>query len=55
MYWYRAFVALGRSSLVATTIKQETMMPQHLLAEEKHSRWKGQKVYLPTVAANGCL
>ena len=55
MYWYRAFVALGRSSLVGTTIKQETMMPQHLLADEKHSQWKGQKVYLPTVAANGCL
>ncbi len=55
MYWYRAFLALGRYSLVGTTVKQKTMMPKHLLADEKHSRWKGQKVYFPTVAANGCL
>ncbi|MGK7894132.1 MAG: hypothetical protein AB4372_11035 [Xenococcus sp. (in: cyanobacteria)] len=55
MYWYRAFLTLGRYSLVGTIIKQGTMMPQHLLADEKHSRWKGQRVYLPTVAANDCL
>ena len=55
MYWYRAFLALGRCSIVGTTIKQKGIMPQHLLADEKHSRWKGQKVYLPTVVANGCF
>jgi hypothetical protein len=55
MYWYRALLALGRFSVVGTTVKQKTMMPKHLLADEKHSRWKGQKVYLPSVAANGCL
>ena len=43
MYWYRAFLTLGRYSLVGTIIKQGTMMPQHLLADEKHSRWKRQE------------
>ena len=30
MYWYRAFLAMGRFSLVGTTIKNKEQMPLHL-------------------------
>lgn len=55
MYWYRAFLALGRFSVVGTTVKEVEEMPEHLAADEKHSRWRGERVYLPTVAAKGCI
>ncbi len=55
MYWYRAYLSLGRFSVVGTTVKEKGQMPAHLVADEKHSRWRGQTVYLPTVAANECI
>lgn len=55
MYWYRAYLSLGRFSVVGTTVKEKGQMPLHLVADEKHSRWRGQTVYLPTVAANECI
>ncbi len=55
MYWYRAYVSLGRFSVVGTTVKETSEMPIHLVADEKHSRWQGQRVYLPTVAAKECI
>ncbi len=38
MYWYRAYVSLGRPSLVGTTIKAADQLPAHVLADEKDSR-----------------
>lgn len=55
MYWYRAYVSLGRCSLVGTTIKKPHRLPAHLLADEKHSRWKGNKAYIPTTVAQECI
>jgi hypothetical protein len=55
MYWYRAYVSLGRPSLVGTTIKDVERLPEHVLADEKHTRLKGQKVYVATTVAQGCL
>ena len=55
MYWYRAYVALGRSSLVGTTIKDPDQRPAHVLADEKHTRHQGNKVYLPTTVAQECI
>ncbi len=51
MYWYRIFISLGRASIVGTTIKKPQKLPQHLLADEKHT-WLGKnRVYLPTTVA----
>jgi hypothetical protein len=55
MFWYRAEVALGRPSLVGTTIKCPEKLPEHLLAEEKHTWLEGHKRYLSTTVAGGCL
>jgi hypothetical protein len=55
MYWYRAYVSLGRPSLVGTTIKTPDCLPEHVLADEKHTRLRGQKVYVATTVANECF
>ena len=35
MFWYRAWLRLGRPNLVGSTVKQEENMPEHLLADEQ--------------------
>ncbi len=55
MYWYRAYTSLGRCSLVGTTVKTSEQLPEHVLADEKHTRWRGQRVYVPTTVAQGCI
>ena len=55
MYWYRIYLSLGRASIVGTTIKDPQKLPQHLVADEKHT-WLGKKrVYVPTTVAQGCF
>lgn len=54
-YWYRAYQGLGRFSLVGTTVRDPDSIPVHLLADEKHSRWWGNQVYIPTTVAEGCI
>lgn len=55
MYWYRAWCAFGRPSIVGTTVKESETLPAHLVVDEKHTWRDGQKVYIATVAAGGCL
>ena len=55
MYWYRAYVSMGRFSLVGTTIKDPDRLPAHVLADEKHTRHQGNKVYIPTTVAQECI
>ncbi len=55
MYWYRATAALGRFSIVGTTVKDPDQMPEHLVADEKHTWLKKKRVYLPTTAAKDCI
>jgi len=55
MFYYRAWTALGRVSLVGTTVKDPAKLPAHLVADEKHTWRKGNKVFIPTTAAAGCL
>jgi hypothetical protein len=55
MCWYRAEVALGRPSLVGTPSKCPEKLPEHLLADEKHTGLEGHKRYLSTTVAGGCL
>jgi len=55
MHWYRMECALGRFSIVGTTVQHPALLPPHVLADEKHSWCKGEKVYCATTVANGCI
>jgi len=55
MFWYRLEASLGRYSLLGTTIKSAERLPQHLSADEKHTRLLGDKTYIATTAGNGCI
>ena len=45
-YWYRLEHRLGRNSLVGATVKDPARLPGDLLADEKHTRFNGQKAYV---------
>jgi len=53
MFWFRQECALGRNSLVGTTIRKAAV-PEHLLADEHHQTRDGEKVYLATTVGAGC-
>ena len=55
MYWYRLEQGLGRFSLVGTTVKTPERLPKDLVADEKHSWLKGERVYIATTAAQDCI
>jgi len=55
MFWYRIEQTLGRNSIVGTTIKDPNLLPQHLAADEKHSRLKGEKIYVATTVGDQCI
>ena len=55
MYWYRAYVSLGRASVVGTTLKAAERLPAHVIADEKHTRCRGQRVFIPTTVADNCI
>ncbi|MGB5709539.1 MAG: hypothetical protein WBM44_01325 [Waterburya sp.] len=55
MYWYRIYLSLGRASIGGTTIKDPQKLPQHLVADEKHTWLEGNRVDLPTTVAKGCF
>ncbi len=55
MYWYRLQQGLGRLSVVGTTVKAPERLPQDLVADEKHSRLDGQKIYIATTAGAECI
>ncbi|MCP4485897.1 MAG: hypothetical protein GY820_01005, partial [Gammaproteobacteria bacterium] len=38
MFWQRAYVSVGRDSVVGTTIKAPDLLPENIVADEKHSR-----------------
>ena len=47
--------SLGKNSIVGTTIKDPELIPEHLAADEKHSRLKGEKVYVATTVGEQCI
>lgn len=55
MYWYRLEQSLGRFSIVGTTVKNPERLPEHLVADEKHSWLQGERVYIATTAATDCI
>lgn len=54
-FWYRVGESLGRNSIVGTTVKNTEILPEHLLADEKHAKAHGLKWYISTTVAKGCV
>jgi len=44
MYWYRAELALGRPTIVGSTVKQPEQLPAPVLADAKHPWALGHEV-----------
>jgi hypothetical protein len=55
MYWQRQIERLGRYDVVGTTIQTPDCIPDHLLADEKHTRWQGLKAYIAMTVGGGCV
>ncbi len=55
MKWFRMSQNIGRNSIVSTTIKYATDLPQHVIADEKHTWIMGEKAYIATTCANNCI
>jgi hypothetical protein len=55
MFWYRAWLSLGRPNLVGTTVKQARGMPQDVVADEKITWLGGEEVVVPTTVGGGCV
>jgi hypothetical protein len=54
-YWYRLAVSFGRNNIVGTTIKSPANLPDHVLADEKHVHFNGEKAYVATTVADDCV
>lgn len=55
MFWYRAWLSLGRPNLVGTTVKSAAQMPLDLVADEKITWLAGEEVVVPTTVGGGCV
>lgn len=55
MYWYRAEQAIGRNSIVGTTIADPEKISDHLCGDEKHSWLQGERVYITTTVGDECI
>lgn len=55
MFYYRAWVSLGRNAVVGTTVKSAAKLPVHLLADEKHTWLGGERHYVATTVGDGCF
>ena len=55
MFWYRAWLAFGRPSLVGTTVKEPQTLPRDLVADEKLTQVAKQQVYVATTVGGGCF
>lgn len=55
MFWYRAWLSLGRPNLVGTTVKRAQHMPQDVVADEKITWLAGEEVVVPTTVGGGCV
>jgi hypothetical protein len=54
-YWERMVIGLGRYHLVGTTVQSPDKLPEDLLADEKHTKLNGEKVYIATTVGNDCV
>jgi hypothetical protein len=54
-YWFRLVSHLGRYEIIQTTVRAIGQLPKHLLADEKHVRFNGQKAYIATTVGADCV
>jgi hypothetical protein len=52
---YRLKTHMGRYNMVGTTVKTPEQLPKDLVADEKHSRISGEKVYMATTVSEQCF
>jgi hypothetical protein len=55
MALYRLVCAFGHHSLVTVLTRCRLPLPVYFLADEKHSRWLTDKVYVPTIVCGRVL
>lgn len=55
MFWYRHLERLGRNRMVGTTVPCSQQIPVHVVADEHHGDWYGQKGYVAMTAGGGCI
>ena len=55
MYWQRLMGRFGANDMVGTTIKDPKRLPKDLLADEKHTRFNGEKAYIATTVGEDCV
>src|SRR5262245_48452637 len=55
MALYRVICAFGQHHLVTVLTRWGLPLPTYILAEEKHSRWLAERVYLPTIVRGRVL
>jgi len=55
MKWYRIEQSLGRNSIVGTTIRWVDDLPEHAVADEKHTWVLGEKAYVAVTGAKNCF
>jgi hypothetical protein len=55
LYWQRLVAQFGHNHIVGTTLKAAQLLPDHLLADEKHTRLNGEKAYIATTVAEDCV
>jgi len=55
MFWYRAWLNLGRANLVGTTVKSAEAMARDLIADEKITWVAGKEVAVATTVAGPCF
>jgi hypothetical protein len=54
-FWYRAFLALGRPSLVGALVHSTDALPKDVVADEKHTWIGGAKAYVAVTATGGVV
>ena len=55
MYWDRLERQFGHYSIVGATVRDPEKLPVDVLADEKHTRWNGNKIYVATTVASECV
>jgi hypothetical protein len=55
MYWYRLEQHIGHSQIVGTTVRNPDDLPEHLVADEKHTKDRGEKCYIAMTCGGNCI
>jgi hypothetical protein len=54
-YWYHMIARFGRYEIVGTVVKEASLLPPDLLADEKHVHFNGAKGYIATTVGADCV